>query len=1272
MHRAPQPAIVNLNPVRFARPLEAVGGKIAFLEKRTWEVIDSKAMATKKETRENPRQTCRNPGITHRNPSQTRPAAALRRGTIGIRPAIPFSLQPTPMRLLPVFLLLLAALPAGATSFSGTVRAADALIPGATVTAVSGDKKLVTYTDENGHYTLNLDPGEWEVTVEMFEFTVAKEKITAGDALIPLFKNWTLEMPKVGERAGATPAPPAAPTPPPGGGRGRGGNRQFAGGGGRGPGGQGNLQGPGRGGPQNPNPRQPGFQSATVRPTQEPGSASQPEAAAPPSSLEGLDTEEAFLVNGSTSGGLGQSADDESRRQARGPGGPGGRGGPGGGPGGPGLSLTDGPTATLGLPPGMNSNDSLGLGGFGASAINGGFGIGAADGGGLGAGGAAGFGGPGGGPGGPGGGGAGGGGGGRGGGGGGGGRGGRGPFNGQFASFGNKRRNQPQFTGSVSETARNSALNAAPFSLNGIPSQKPYSATNNYTATFGGPMIVPKLVNWQKASFNITYQGQLNRNGSNYLGSVPTDAIRTGDFSAATLKGAPVSLFDPLSNTPFPNATIPASRIDPAAAGLLKYFPHPIYSGLVQNYRFITTVPNNSQNIGVRLSAPVNKKDRVNFNVQYQSRDSKSRGLFGFTDTSTGSGISASAGWSHSFAPRFNNNANFSFSRNVSQGTPYFAFTNNVSGLVGITGTEQDPINYGPPSLSFTNFSGLNDSSASLSRNQTFNFTDNITYVKGRKHNFTFGYLFRRIQQNSLNYSGARGSFSFSGLATSQLVNGQPVTGTGYDFADFLLGAPQSSSLKFGSANNYFRSWATSGFAQDDMRLRPGLTINLGLRYEFFAPYTEKYNHLANLDVAPGFTAVSVVLPGATGPYSGAFPTSLVRSTPDAFSPRFGIAYRPWPKKSLILRGGYSIFFSGSPYGSISNSLANQPPFAKSATLTTSAANRLTLENGFAASPSQTVTNTYAVNPNYKLSYAQTWNLTVQETLPHGWVVEAEYIGTKGTNLAVNEQPNRTLAGSSVSSGALQIANATQFTYLTDGANSSYNAGQVRVTRRFTRGLSSTILYTRSKSIDNASSFNGTGGTLVQFLNNLGLERGLSTFDQRDSLQTTFLFSSPVGVHGMLRNGGWKTTALAGWTLSGNLAVSSGNPLTAYVSGALANTGGLAGAGNIRAQATGLPVENGSGFFNTAAFTLPPAGQFGNAGRDTIPGPYQIALNSSLNRAFRFGESRRQLQLRISANNALNHVVVTGFGTTVNSSSYGLATSAQGTRNVTLLLRFNF
>jgi len=217
------------------------------------------------------------------------------------------------------------------------------------------------------------------------------------------------------------------------------------------------------------------------------------------------------------------------------------------------------------------------------------------------------------------------------------------------------------------------------------------------------------------------------------------------------------------------------------------------------------------------------------------------------------------------------------------------------------------------------------------------------------------------------------------------------------------------------------------------------------------------------------------------------------------------------------------------------------------------------------------------------------------------------------------------------------------------------------------------MLYTYSKSIDNASSFTGTGGTTVQFIDNWGLERGLSSTDQRHRMQLDYQLSSPVGVSGMLRNGGWKTLALAGWTMNGTFIASSGTPLTATVAGNLSNIGGIGAFGSSRAQATGLPIKGSDNpYFNTLAFTTPPPGQFGNAGRNTIPGPLQTSLNASLNRAFRFGDSRRQLQLRLSANNALNHIVITRFGTTVGSSSYGIATAASATRTVTLMLRFNY
>jgi hypothetical protein len=661
----------------------------------------------------------------------------------------------------------------------------------------------------------------------------------------------------------------------------------------------------------------------------------------------------------------------------------------------------------------------------------------------------------------------------------------------------------------------------------------------------------------------------------------------------------------------------------------------------------------------------------LNFNFQKQDSGSNSHQLFGFLDTGQTSGLSFSTGWSHSFKPRLNNSANFSISRSRNLTSPYFAYTQNIAAALGIAGTSQDPINYGPPGLSFTNFSSLSDAAPSLSRNQTATFSDNFTWVLKRKHNLTFGFTYNRPQQNSENYQNARGSFSFSGLLTSQLDSAsQPVKGTGYDFADFLLGLPQTSSLRFGAANNYFRSWSTSAYAQDDFRVSARVTIQFGLRYEYFAPYTELRGHLATLDVSPGFTAVAVVTSGESGPYSGPLPSSIVRSRPKDFSPRFGLAWRPFPKRNTIIRAGYSVFYSGSSYAQIASQMAAQPPFATSASLTTSLSAPLTLQNGFATSPT-TLTNTYAIDPNFRIAYAQTWNLTIQHTLPHALVLDTEYIGTKGTHLGIVENPNRSIGG--IANGGLQINNATSFTYQTQGANSHYEAGQLRLTRRLSRSVSSNALYTYAKGIDDASTFSGTGGTVVQFLNNRALERGLSSFDVRHNLNAGFQLSSPVGVRGLLRNGGWKTQLLKSWNMNGSFNVTTGTPLTAFVSGNLANTGGLAGGGSLRAEATGLPIHaDGQPYFNTLAFTTPLPGQFGNAGRTTIPGLFRTTISSSLNRSFRFGESRRTLTFTVNASNVLNHVTITSIGTTVNSSNYGLPTGASGTRGITLNSRFSF
>jgi trimeric autotransporter adhesin len=1152
------------------------------------------------------------------------------------------------MRLFPAILFVLGVSSLSAAQHAGSVRAADHFLPGVTVTARQGGAKVVAYTDENGRYSLDLTPGVWQIDLEMFGFKQLHGEVTVGAETS--WRDWTIEMPRLGDKpptpvASAPVAPPAGrgfrpPDPTRAGGRGRGGA-------------------PGAG-------QTPAFQAVTVTATAEGEkelAATHDEA--PVEMVSG--GEDSFVVNGSMSGGLAQAADDQAKAAKRADRGPGGPGGPGG-PDAQGMFGANSQVAFNGT-----GIDPLGMGAFGAAGANSGLGV---DNGG-------GFGPLGGGPG---------GGGGRGGGGGGGGggraaaaggrRGGgrvpqgarRGPFAGQFAAFGNRRRTQPAYTGSLFINAANSAFNAAPYSLNGQKVIKPNYAREQFGVNVGGPLRIPWLVSNDKFSISLNYQGNRNRNPFHQDAALPTLEQRNGDFSGTMVRGAPITIFDPATGAPFPGNVIPSTRVNPAAAGLLKYFPAPLYAGIVQNYQYVTSSLNSSDSLGVRFNLPLSRKARLNFNEQYNRNNGDNPTLFGFRDTSGGYGLSASVGFSYSFRPRLNQNLNFNFSRSRNTAAPFFAYKTNVASELGITGTSQDPISWGPPNLSFTNFAGLNDGSASVGRNQTSAITEGITYVR-KKHNLTFGIGYRRMQQNSLSYANSRGAFSFSGLLTSGFDSkGQPLSGTGYDFADFLLGLPQTASLRIGNSNNYFRGWSMNWYAQDDWRARPNLTLNVGLRYEYFSPFSELRGHIANLDVSPAWNGVAVVTPGSAGPYSGAFPSGLINGDPNNYSPRFGFSWRPSQKKSRVIRGGYSVFFSGASYGGFANRMAAQPPFATTASLATSTANPLTIQNGFPTAPAKTVTNTYAIDRNYKPAYAQTWTFALQQTFPRQFLIELEYLGTKGTGLDITFQPNRAAPGSPLTADQrLKIGNASGFTYETSQGNSIFHAGQVRITRRFARGLSANALYTFSKSLDNASTFGGGGSVIAQDPNNLSAERGISTFDTRHRLSAGYTLSSPVGVHGMWRNGGWKTKALTGWMLSGNFTAISGTPLTARVSGNLSNTGGTAAFGSGRAQATGLDINDGAfPYFNLKAFTLPPGGQYGNAGRNTIPGLFQLGLNASLNRVWRFGDTRRQIQLRLAANNALNHVTITNVGTVVNSATYGLPTAASQTRTATLTLRFNF
>lgn len=893
-----------------------------------------------------------------------------------------------------------------------------------------------------------------------------------------------------------------------------------------------------------------------------------------------------------------------------------------------------------------------------------------------------------------------------------------GGFGGGGGFFGGGRRPQVyRLRGSLFEDFSNSAFNARPYPLNpevaGSPQVFYYSEKAGIT--IGGPLAIPKIYNGKdKTSFFVNYQLQRARSPFSNFATVPTLAERQGNFSDALVNGVVPTIYNPMSNplnpdarTPFapspcgssvpcPGNVIPSNLINKSAAALMAYIPAPNLAASVQNaqgcaggvgvatcvpYNFYLneSLPSDNDHLMVRIGHQISSKDNVNAFYNLVSSQSSSASNFPeLTASASTRQQSLNLGETHNFGPRFFNNFTLNFSRTRTLTLNPFAYQENIASELGIQGVSQNPFDWGLPIISFTNYNSLNDTIPSLNRNQTLRAVDFVIWNRG-KHNLRFGGEVRRIEQNSLTDPDARGTFNFTGYTTSGFSNGQPEKNTGLDFADFLLGLPQITSERFGTASNYLRSWVYAGFVQDDWRATSRLTFLGGVRYEYFLPYAEKYGHLSDFLLGPDFSSVSVV----TGQSTDGLPASLIHSDPHLFSPRLGMAFRPWIQHSFVVRAGYGVFYNGSIYSQLVKNLVDQPPFAKASTLITSPAQELTpgctvqltlcLENGFPTTATKTSNNTYAVDPNYRVPYGQTWNFTLEGQILRNVVLSVGYVGTKGTKLDLLLAPNQALTGQAALRGL-------QFRYETDGAASIYNALQVNLRRQFHNGFSLSGNYSYSKSIDNAASVGGAGNSVAQDLYNLQAERGLSTFDMRHKLLVNWNYEFPFGERRRwLSRGGALAKVLGNWQISGYGQIQSGLPYTASLQGNQSDNAGGGAFFSQRPDATGEPVSlSGSErttlkYFNTAAFTPPPSGVFGNAGRNTIPGPGMISFNTSLDRFVDLNREKGvRLDFRISANNLFNTPNYGSLGTVFGSLNFGSVTSVKSMRAMDFSVRLRF
>ena len=835
-----------------------------------------------------------------------------------------------------------------------------------------------------------------------------------------------------------------------------------------------------------------------------------------------------------------------------------------------------------------------------------------------------------------------------------------GGFGGGRGNFRGFRPDQPH--GSIVWNGNNSALNALPFSVTGQEQTQPDYGSNQLQLILIGEPYIPKLTKPSgKDTVFLTLSGTRSSTPSDSYAVVPT-AEQRGSCSS----------------------TITATQS--AGCNLLTFFPQPNLADNAQgyNYYFASTGQSNQTAAGIRYirslgpnaSTPTgrgggggrrnrtqNQGLRQSVNANFNWSDSAQDNVNLFPDlggkTMTHS-YSLQTGYSLGYH-RWNNNLTGGWNRSLSQATNFFTNGQDIATEIGVLGPSgaplnSSPLNYGLPDIQLSGTVGLSEQQPSFSLRQTISVGEALSYGHG-KHNYRFGADYRRVHQDFLGSTNATGTFYFSGDTAEDSIN------------NLVADQPASSTIASSANKSYLRENVWDLYAQDDFRAFSNLTLNYGIRYEYFSPFAEKFDHLAELGTNAGFTQVAEIYPGCTSEFCGIAPRTLVYPFRKGIAPRLALALRL--PKSTVLRAGYAINFNNGQYATFAKSMVFQPPFANVQTNTPATA-AITLENGFPQPETNQAPN-YSLAPHYSLPYVQAWNIDVQHTFRMGILLNVGYNGTKGTHLDVTSAP--TPAAQTTTNPAYPIP--VPFKFEQAEAFSNFHNGTIRLRKRLQKGISLGAYYQYSHSIDDAGSIGGTSTIVAQNWQNLLAEEGNSSFDQRHQVTGDYLVELPFGKDkAYLTGGGMASKALEGLSISGTFTFATGMPLTpAYqVSDAeLANnTEGTERPNRV----PGVSVTAGGGsikqWFNPAAFSkIAPASGIGDTPRHSITGPGRILNSMSLSKTEQLGDTR-SFEVRATANNVFNTVQYSGVDTNTTSPTFGEVTSAAQMRSFTFRAQFRF
>ncbi|TAM83325.1 MAG: TonB-dependent receptor [Acidobacteria bacterium] len=836
-----------------------------------------------------------------------------------------------------------------------------------------------------------------------------------------------------------------------------------------------------------------------------------------------------------------------------------------------------------------------------------------------------------------------------------------------------------QFHGSAAYFNNNDALGARNF----FAKKRTPAKWSDWSGSIGGPIVR------DKAFFFFSYEGVRGGNPSARFITLPTPAELNGDFSAPGLP----TIYDPATTTvvngqavrqPFPGNKIPADRIDPVAAAISKYWPAPNLSGLVNNNYSLGGFSIKEKTFDSKVDYYPSAKHRITGTFFYSNDPETFSGpipgpaCYGNCGSIINRGPQATLGETWTISPNLINDFRFTFLHVYNP----WAIPSLGLDLPTKLGLKNVPNSVFPNVLVSGAIPTQIDAGINFVQSQQSVVpSDTLSWIKGR-HEISIGTEYAKHQLNNAQPAWDSGTFNFSGLFTRNMST----PGSGIGLADFLLGLPEAYSLHVGLHSGQ-RQWSFAQFIQDDFKVTPNFTLNLGLRYQIESGWSEVFDRNSNFD--PHLNNPATNTPGAlVFADQGAF-HALQNTKYALFAPRLGFAWSP--RMNWAVRGGYGIFFIPALGGPYSNQgppgydlLANQ-------IVTDQVTPIFTLSQGPApyTFPSASARTASALNgnsityylPDNPQQYVQQFQLGIQHELKGGILVDMAYVGSKGTHLGYRRDINQVPQNLLGPGNAQLLRPFPQYlgisSWLND-ANSIYHSLQLSANKKFSHGVSLITNYTWSKAIDESScDYDFGAGCQVQISAQPGSNRGISLTDVPQRWMGSFVYELPVGQgRRFLNQGGVVNAILGGWDTSSIITLESGVPITVTVGGPnLSNS--LAGNWYPNRLANGnLPSGQGTiqRWFDTSAFVTPSPFTFGNSGRDILRGPHYRNVDFSLSKNFilPLKSERPKLTIRADFLNIFNHPNFGLPNSTLGSSAFGTIRSALMPRQIQLGARIQF